>query len=100
MATFFPEIGPAQDVSPRDGIRFSLAEVKAFVGGYIELVSIRPPDDMPPDQTMMFCNEDGHRLGLSLNHRATRLYRGDPPRHDGVIVGPAIVMTPREAGED
>lgn len=94
MATLLREGGTEEAVTPWDGARFALHELQALVGGYIELVTLWP------DPRVLFCNEDGHRLGLALNPAATALYRGDPPRHDGLIVGPAVVMTRIEAGEE
>lgn len=94
MAALLREDGTKQVVTPADGARFSLTEVQTLVEGHIELVSISP------DPRMMFVNEDGHRLGMTINVAATVLYQGTPPRHNGIIVGPAVVMTRREAGED
>jgi hypothetical protein len=94
MATLIHTDGTEETIHPADGERFSLSELQRYVGGHIELVGI------VPDPRMMFVNEDGWRLGLELNRAATALYRGTPPRHDGLIVGPAVVMTRREAGEE
>jgi Domain of unknown function (DUF3846) len=94
MATLLREDGTTEEVTPANGEQFTLKELQAFVEGYIELVSIAP------DPRVMFVNENGWHVGMTINRAATALYRGTPERHDGLIVGPAVVMTRREAGED
>jgi hypothetical protein len=94
VATLLREDGTEETVTPWDGTRFTLPELQALVGGHIELVTIHP------DPRLLFVNEIGWQLGLAVNHAATALYRGTPPRHTAIIVGPAVVMSRREAGED
>jgi len=65
----------------------TLAGMQSYVGGYIEVVTI---GGTPDAREILIVDEDGHGRGKSLNVEATRLYRGHPPRHDGVIVGDAI----------
>jgi hypothetical protein len=79
-------------VAPSRGPAFSLAELQAVVGGYIEAVRLQ-------DGSWMFVNEDGKRLQLPLNRSATLLAQtwGFLPPWDQ-IVGDVIVMTTLEAG--
>jgi hypothetical protein len=82
MARLIPASGSEEHVTPA-GRAFTLEELQAFVGGYIE--GIRTVDGK-----MMFLNEDGKRLGLPLNQAATALTRlaaiGD------YIVGTVVVV--------
>ena len=84
----YPADGAPREIKPAGG-KFSLEEVQAYVGGYIELVC------RFSDGSCLFANEDGQRLGLALNHRATELYRTRIASAD-VIVGPALLVA---AGE-
>ena len=47
----------------KDGI--TLDQLQAAVGGYIEMVPLSSSE-------VVFCNEDGRRLGLPVNVRAPR----------------------------
>jgi hypothetical protein len=88
MATFLYTPEPDEQVQlvrPR-GAHWSLEELQALVGGYIEVVRTI-------DGRLMVINEMGKLEGLPLNKQATRIYqhgRVDP------IVGPAIVADTRE----
>ena len=75
----------------------TLAAMQRLVGGYIETVSL---GGSPGRWHVLIVNEDGRGLGLKLNARASMLYRGNPPRHDGVIVGDAIECVILHAGQD
>jgi hypothetical protein len=75
----------------------SLERLHALVGGFVEFVYLGGAQN---DRVVLIVNEDGHRLGLPINPTATHLYRGTPPRHDGVIVGPAIHARVLNAGQD
>ncbi len=80
--------GTTTPVKPKDGAKFSLEELQGFVGGYIEMVTVR----IQGFPLAAFINEEGKLKGLPLNHAATVLY-GNP--HD-VIVGDMIVCDPGE----
>lgn len=92
MATLIPIVGQVQEVLPRQGESFTLAELQTIVGGYIELVKLAP-------NQLLFCNEDGKRLNLPVNMRATALTRGIVG-DDDFIVGDVIICSMQEAGED
>lgn len=58
--------GTTLEVVPSNGTNFSLAELQAFVGGYIERVEC-------PDGREMYCNEEGKLQNLPVNTIATKL---------------------------
>ncbi len=66
MAQILHADGTAEDCSPADGRLFSLGELQAIVGGYIEILSTR-------DGRKMVVNEQGKRLQLPRNEAATAL---------------------------
>lgn len=87
--------GRTRVVHPANGKHWTLAELRSFVGGYIEMLRT-------VDGGYMVVNELGKVMTpmLELNYQATRLYlhgRKDP------IVGPAVVvdtLAELEAPED
>lgn len=64
-----------------------LHSMQRLVGGYIEVVTI---GGTPGRLEALIVDEEGLLKHKPLNEAATRLYRGEPPRHDGVIVGDAV----------
>jgi len=93
MATLIPADTPPREVAPRNGRAYTLEELKAIVGGYIEAVPM-------PDGRVMFLNEDGHRLALPVNRIATAIVRMVRPGGGDVVVGDVVICTLTEAGED
>lgn len=91
MATLIPASGEAREVHPVDGDTFTLQELQGIVGGYIEALRA-------PDGRLMFCNEDGKRLGLAFNGTATALMAARIQLTD-YIVGDVILCNRRECGE-
>jgi len=63
------------------GKKYSLHELQAVVGGYIELI--------PGSGGRAYCNEDGKRLKLPINERASAQFM----QH---LVGDVIIL---EAGD-
>jgi len=59
--------GERVPVAPANGKNWTLGELQAKVGGYLELARTR-------DGRFMYVNEDGKRLGLQPNRVATELY--------------------------
>jgi len=72
--------GTVEAVEPKNGSDFTLEELRAFVGRYIELLH-------PPSQAgaVLVVNEDGRLRGLSLNKVASAAYGHD------FIVGDALL---------
>lgn len=90
MATILRTDGTVTETRPADGREYTLTELQAAVGGYIEALRT-------PDGRYMFLNEDGKRLDLPLNELATELMRGRIA-DDDYIVGDVILCTLVEAG--
>lgn len=85
MASFLYQTdGRVKELHPA-GLHWSLEELQALVGGYIEIVSTL-------DEKFMVINEEGKLKGLELNIPATRQYIHG--RRD-VIVGNALVVDTR-----
>jgi len=94
VAELYRPDGTRDTVTPADGDAFTLAELQAFVGGYIEAVWFR-------DGRVMFVNEDGLRAQLPPNPRATQVAHANARlRPDNVIVGAAVICSWHEAGGD
>jgi len=91
MAKLIPTSGPVREVAPGTGPTFELIELQQIVGGYIEALRL--------GALWLFLNEDGKRLNLPLNERATALMRGRIADDDW-IVGDVILCSPTEAGEE
>jgi hypothetical protein len=92
MAVLLPPNAIGYEIAPANGRTFTLDELQALVGGYIEGLRV-------PGGHWLMINEDGKRLQLPYNDAATTLMRA-LLRPDDVIVGPAVLCTPLEAGED
>lgn len=75
--------GTAVELAPKNGKEFTLEEMQAFVGGYIEIVYL-------DDGRMMILNEEGKLNGLPINDKATALFSP----HDE-IVGDVLVTDPK-----
>ena len=85
MATLYRADGTSEGLdAPEGGI--TLAELQRLVGGDIEVIRL----GRPHPKEVLIVNENGRALRLPLNDAATRLYRGTPARHQGVIVGDAV----------
>ena len=91
MATLIPPGRAPEFITPANGRTFSLPELQALVGGYIEALRTE-------DGGWLFINEDGKRLRLVPNPVATEFMR-NRLRPDDYIVGPAVVCSPQEAGD-
>jgi hypothetical protein len=89
MAFWLKTDGSISEVKPdhdaRDGI-FTLQQLQAFVGGYIEIVHTHTG-------ALMIVNEDGKNHGLPFNLLATERYRFG--EHDP-IVGNVLICTMEE----
>ena len=64
-ATLILTDGTSQEVVPANGKTFTLAELQAFVGGYIEI------HHMPAARQVIVINEDGRAEHLPTNDKAT-----------------------------
>jgi len=94
MAILIQPDGSNDEVVPEDGQRFTLPELQAHVGGYIE--NVRLPAETKvngyPIQTM-YVNEEGRWENLEHNLNASMI----ADRH---IVGNALVLFQGEQEEE
>lgn len=88
MATLYRTNGFQEEVLPMNGKSFTLAELQTLVGGYIQMVYTH-------DDQVMMLDEEGKLKGKAINHVATTHFC-EP--HQDVIVGDAVIGTPREMG--
>jgi Domain of unknown function (DUF3846) len=93
MATLLKANGTEQPIADR----LTLPVMQKLVGGFVEFVTI---GGTPDARELLIVNETGLLDGLPPNVAATVLYRGTPPRHDGVIVGDAIRCVCTHMGHD
>lgn len=85
MAKWIKTNGDVIDVSPKEnGKTFSLDELKAFVGGWIECVTLN-------DKQVMIVNEEGKLNGLPYNLMATEIIKLAFQPCDDFIVGDALL---------
>jgi hypothetical protein len=85
--------GSSEFILPKNGDEFSLKELQAAVGGFIQLVPLRT---MNNDGDTMIVNENGKYERLRPNRRATELADID---ETDCIVGNALVLTDTEEYE-
>jgi hypothetical protein len=75
----------------------TLPVMQRLVGGDIEIVT--PAGGAPG--AVLICDECGrYRPRLRVNEAATRLYRGSPRHHDGVLFGDVIAAVCRDMGQE
>ena len=99
MARLIKTTGDIVDVEPAQGPAFSLAELQAFVGGYIE--AIRGSHEFGPSlDWWMILNEDGKRLELPINVWATLILHTLGGASDDYVVGDVLLATGRECGNE
>lgn len=77
MAQIIKTTGEIIDTQPSNGTDFSLTELQAVVGGFIEVVHL-------PDGRLMVVNDEGKLNGLPVNPKASELY-------PDIIVGDVLV---------
>jgi hypothetical protein len=73
-------------IRPKNGKKFSLDELQTYVGGYIEIVALKPGNG----HATMYINEEGKLKGLPYNPQATKIAVIDD--YGDFIVGNAIVV--------
>lgn len=74
---------------PKNGSDFSLGELQAIVGGYVEIVQIKQGSE----SCIMVVNEDGISKNLPANLIATELYGSN---HGFAIVGTVLICKQSE----
>lgn len=99
MARLYRPDGTQEDVTPADGRTFSLEELHALVGGYIEIVGLGHTAN--GSMLAFIVDEDGKRKDYPCNPRATALWHARRAHQNAdVIVGAALLCTITRAGED
>lgn len=89
MATIYKTDGTIQTVIPIVGPHFSLKEMQAIVGGYIEIINL--------SDGYMVINEEGKIYKLPINENATALVHGyGAIFSNDYIVGDALVCSTEE----
>lgn len=83
MAKIIKSNGKIENVEPKNGSNFTLEELKAFVGGWVEIVY------MPHDE-LMVVNEEGKLADLPINRTATLIYQ-EAFGYSDVIVGDVLL---------
>lgn len=86
MAKLYKSDGKIEEVKPKHK-KWSLEEMQKHVGGYIEYVP-------RTGHFRMIANEEGRRMNLPYNDRATRLWRsfGHIPGMDQRLFGNVLVL--------
>lgn len=99
MATIIGTDGTTREVVPLNGVSFTLPELHAVVGGYIEQVTLAVAGRT---REVLFVNEDGLRAGFPLNTIATAMAMqcGVPGVAAHGIVGSVIHCRVADAGTD
>lgn len=80
--------GTTEPVAPKNGTDFSIHELQAFVGGYIEMLTISV---LGYGEKFMVCNEEGKLRGLPYNSAATILYQHSVNWNGDYIVGDVLL---------
>lgn len=90
MATLYRPNEPPRPVSPAEGETFTLKELQAHVGGYVEIHPTRP---MGAGDMILVDEEGGPMLkGLPPNVAASALV-------GSTVFGPALLLSRREMGD-
>jgi len=92
MAILISPTGKMSKISPQNGTVFTSDELHTLVDGYLECVYL-------PDGRLMWINEEGKLKGKQPNMVATFLAL-KVLQHGDLIVGPAVITTLREIGEE
>jgi hypothetical protein len=93
MALLLKAAGGVEDICPANGRTFLLSELQAFVGGYIE--TVRTVGGL-----WLVINEDGKRLALPPNERATGIVLVSGGVLKDVVVGDVVLANSVEMEED
>ena len=84
MAQIIKATGEVIEVAPKNVTDFSLEELQAIVGGWIEIVNLR-------DGRLLCLDEEGKLKGKERNYVATDIYRQAFPQCKDFIVGDALL---------
>lgn len=94
MARYIKADGKIEEVHPTNGTEFSLQEMKAFVGGYLEAIKLTSKE-------VMYVNEEFVRLQLPINARATEVLHQHRPDHAHYpLCGDVLIASLAETGDE
>jgi hypothetical protein len=99
MAKAYLTDGRVLNIQPNDGKAFTYEELRGIVEGLVQIVSL-------PDGNAIVVNEEGKLINLPVNEKATEYWKQVypiekyPVNNDELIVGNALVATPKELGEE
>lgn len=80
--------GTVEKVTPEDGKHFSLKELQAIVGGYIEILRLS-------NDVIMVLNEEGKLKGLPFNPNANKIYKDYFNIGNDYLVGNVLLCHPK-----
>lgn len=69
---------------PLDGKKFSLEEAQELVGGYVQMIRVRPA-------MVALLDEEGLFKSLPENREATRILKEESGKNWGTIRGPVLI---------
>lgn len=90
MATILTTSKGIEQVTPKDGRKFSLEEAQKIVGGYIQLIHIIDTGEI------LVCNEEGKLYDLPYNGLATLYAHMHDALFSDYIVGNVLVCKHNE----
>jgi hypothetical protein len=79
-----------ETVKPKNGKRFSLKEVQALIGGYVQVIDCC-------DGSLLYVDEEGLPKGLQTNVSASNLLQKKSVRTTLPLVGKVLVCSKGEA---
>jgi hypothetical protein len=83
-AFILPPVGKTRAYAPANGKSFSLREVQAAVGGFVESLPVS-------DQYLMILDEDGKSKDKPLNERATKILHLAGGSPSDYVVGDVLI---------
>lgn len=92
-AKLYQTNGVVLEIEPANGKTFTLIELQGHVSGYIEHVPLYAVNATQQDMSLL-CNEDGKMKGLSINEKATAIFKQYYPTTNDFIVGDALICSP------
>lgn len=103
MARLYKTDGSEQEVSPANGVAFSYEELQGFIGevGAVTIQFV----PLPSGKTIVV-DDNGKLNGSELNPGATKAWCAEypiekyPHNNDQLIVGNALIATPKELGDE
>lgn len=93
MATLIKTTGEKIEVSPKNGKKFTLGEVRELIGAsYIDI------QKLPRHKKLFALDDEGKLLGKPENPEASKIWREEypieefPHNNDGLIVGDVLLL--------